>query len=146
MYLIPFKSDHAKIMMSQGTNAAQIGMEPDHYEVFNNLEFENLSFTAIADNSFICSAGIVPMWQGVFEGWFIGSNKIWDHPVLAARAIKKGMKQLYQDNNITRLQTAVRADFPMGIKFAKWLGFEDEGLMKKYDMEGKDFYRYARIT
>ena len=146
MYLIPFKSDQAKIMMAQGTNAAQIGMEPDHYEVFNNLEFENLSFTAIADNSFICSAGIVPMWQGVFEGWFIGSNKIWDHPVLAARTIKKGMKQLYQDNNITRLQTAVRADFPMGIKFAKWLGFEDEGLMKKYDMEGKDFYRYARIT
>jgi len=32
MYLIPFKSDHAKIMMSQGTNAAQIGMDPDHSE------------------------------------------------------------------------------------------------------------------
>jgi len=114
--------------------------------VFNNLEYENLSFTAITDNSFICSGGIVPMWQGVFEGWVIGSNKIWDHPVLAARTIKKGLNQLYLDNNITRLQTAVRADFPMGMKFAKWLGFKNEGLMKKYDMEGKDFYRFARVS
>ena len=146
MYLIPFKSDHAKIMMSQGTNAAQIGMDPNHFDIFDNLEFKHKSFTAVKDNSFICSGGIVPMWQGVFEGWVIGSNKIWNHPVLAARTIKRGLDQLYKDNNITRLQTAVRADFSMGIKFAKWLGFHEEGLMKKYDIEGKDFYRYARIT
>ena len=146
MYLIPIKSAHAKIMMSPGTNAAQIGMDPENFEVFNNLECENLSFTAIADNSFICSGGIVPMWHGVFEGWVIGSNKIWDHPIMAARTIRKGLDQLYQDNNIVRLQTAVRADFPMGVKFAKWLGFKNEGLMKKYDMEGKDFYRFARVS
>jgi|TARA_R100001530_G_scaffold25601_1_gene20640 hypothetical protein len=146
MYLIPFKSDHAKIMMSQGTNAAQIGMDPDHFDIFNNLEFQDKSFTAVKDNSFICSGGIVPMWHGVFEGWVIGSNKIWDYPLLAARTIRKGLDKLYQEHEIVRLQTAVRSDFPKGIRFAKWLGFKEEGLMKKYDIEGKDFIRFARIT
>ncbi len=36
------------------------------------------------------------------------------------------------ESNIKRLQTAVRTDFGIGIRFAKWLGFTNEGLMKHY--------------
>jgi RimJ/RimL family protein N-acetyltransferase len=47
--------------------------------------------------------------------------------------------------NIKRVQTAVRSDFDKGIRFAKWLGLENEGLMKHYGFDGSDQYRYARI-
>ena len=33
----------------------------------------------------------------------------------------------------------------MGLKFAKWLGLKEEGLMKKYGFDGSDHYRYARL-
>jgi hypothetical protein len=33
----------------------------------------------------------------------------------------------------------------MGLKFAKWLGLEEEGLMKKYGFVGSDHYRFARL-
>jgi len=39
----------------------------------------------------------------------------------------------------------VRKDFDKGIRFAKWLGLENEGLMKHYGFDGSDQYRYARI-
>ena len=48
-------------------------------------------------------------------------------------------------NNIKRVQTAVRADFKIGLKFASWLGLQNEGLMKHYGFDGSDHFRYARI-
>ncbi len=35
--------------------------------------------------------------------------------------------------------------FGIGIRFAKWLGFTNEGLMKHYGFDGADHYRFARI-
>ena len=50
-----------------------------------------------------------------------------------------------KSNNIKRVQTAVRTDYGIGIRFAKWLGLKNEGLMKHYGMDGTDHYRFARI-
>ena len=36
-------------------------------------------------------------------------------------------------------------DFKQGLRFAEWLGLENEGLMKCYGFDGSDQYRYARI-
>ena len=66
MYLIPFKSDHAKIMMSQGTNAAQIGMNADHYEVFNNLEHESRDRSKVATGSTTSRFKMISNFWSVF--------------------------------------------------------------------------------
>jgi len=62
-----------------------------------------------------------------------------------AKAVKQNIDYLATSNNIKRLQTAVRPDFGIGIRFAKWLGFTNEGLMKSYGFDGTDRYRFARI-
>ena len=62
-----------------------------------------------------------------------------------AMLIKKDFAKVATKYNIKRVQTAVRKDFDKGIKFAKWLGLENEGLMKHYGFDGSDQYRYARI-
>jgi len=33
----------------------------------------------------------------------------------------------------------------MGLRFAKFLGFTNEGLMKHYGPDGSDYYRMAKI-
>jgi hypothetical protein len=30
-------------------------------------------------------------------------------------------------------------------RFAEWLGFENEGIMRKYGVDGGDYYRMARV-
>ena len=52
---------------------------------------------------------------------------------------------LIKNNNIKRLQTSVKADCEMAIRFAKWLGLKPEGVMKSYGPAGEDFIRFARI-
>ena len=47
---------------------------------------------------------------------------------------------------LRRIETSARADFAAGCRWAKLLGFENEGLMRKYGADGSDHYRYARIS
>jgi hypothetical protein len=109
------------------------------------LEQKGLAYTCIINNKPIASAGMKIIWNGVAEGWVLATSKVWNHPLVIARAIKKNFARLARENNIKRVQTAVRADFKIGLKFASWLGLKNEGLMKHYGFDGSDHFRYARI-
>jgi hypothetical protein len=75
----------------------------------------------------------------------MATHEVWNYKLAMARHFKKKTDVLIETNNIKRLQTSVKADFWHGQKFAKWMGFETEGLMKNYGPDGSDYIRYARI-
>jgi RimJ/RimL family protein N-acetyltransferase len=110
-----------------------------------DLEQEHLAFTGLINDKVIAAAGMKRIWGNVAEGWFIAKNDVWNYPITIAKAVKQNIDYLATSNNIKRLQTAVRADFGIGIRFAKWLGFTNEGLMKSYGFDGTDHYRMSRI-
>jgi RimJ/RimL family protein N-acetyltransferase len=110
-----------------------------------DLEQEHLAFTGLINDKVIAAAGMKRIWGNVAEGWFIAKNDVWNYPITIAKAVKQNIDYLATSNNIKRLQTAVRSDFGIGIRFAKWLGFTNEGLMKSYGFDGSDHYRFARI-
>jgi RimJ/RimL family protein N-acetyltransferase len=47
---------------------------------------------------------------------------------------------------VQRVQASVHAEDGQAVRFARWLGFENEGLMKKYGPDGSDYYRMARVS
>ena len=110
-----------------------------------NLEEANLAFTGMIDGKPIFAAGMKIIWNGVAEGWVLATKDALDHPLLVAKAIRKDFARIAKENNINRVQTAVRANYTTGLKFAKWLGLEEEGLMKKFGFDGSDQYMYARL-
>jgi RimJ/RimL family protein N-acetyltransferase len=110
-----------------------------------DLEQEHLAFTGLINDKVIAAAGMKRIWGNVAEGWFIAKNDVWNYPITIAKAVKQNIDYLATSNNIKRLQTAVRTDFGIGIRFAKWLGFTNEGLMKNYGFDDTDHYRFARI-
>ena len=110
-----------------------------------DLEQEHLAFTGLINDKVIAAAGMKRIWGNVAEGWFIAKNDVWNYPITIAKAVKQNIDYLATSNKIKRLQTAVRADFGIGIRFAKWLGFTNEGLMKNYGFDDTDHYRFARI-
>ena len=143
--LIAFKKDHAQAMVSGIMNSSYTQVEENLRPLLDGLEVKNMSFTAIDDDkNIICSAGIVPLWEGVYEGWVMASQLSYKYPVTSARMIKRGLDKLIKDLNVVRLQTAVKKDFATGKKFAEWLGMTLEGEMPKYQNE-QDYLRYARI-
>jgi hypothetical protein len=110
-----------------------------------NLEENGLAFTGAVNRKIVASAGIKRIWGNVGEGWVLATYDIWNHPITIARAIKKNFEELAKAHNFKRIQTAVRADFGIGIRFAKWMGLSNEGLMRNYGFDGSDHYRFARI-
>ena len=113
----------------------------------NRIDFAlvGLSFTLLHNNNPVCSGGIVPLWNGVAEGWVISSKRIYKERIRASRLIRKRTDLLCAANKIWRLQTAVKSNFKTGLRFAEFLGFKNEGLMKAYGPDKTDYYRMARI-
>jgi len=150
LVIIPYISDHGKIVMQSQMNHKLMQLDAnflvnDNMNECMNLEENGLAFTGAINRQIIACAGIKRIWGNVGEGWVLATYDIWNHPITIARAIKKNFEDLARDYKFERIQTAVRADFGIGIRFAKWMGLSNEGLMKKNGFDGTDHYRFARI-
>jgi len=86
------------------------------------------------------------MWQGVGEGWLIMSKYGYDIPKTVARYADEFFDVIMTEANLQRVQASVNALDPRSVRFARWLGFENEGLMRKYGPDGTDYYRMARVA
>ena len=52
---------------------------------------------------------------------------------------------IIKEQELVRIQAAVRADWPEAQRFAEFLGLENEGLMRKYGPDGSDYFRFAKV-
>ena len=143
--IVPYKTQHGDEMIEFGLNDTLMDNDATFKENRIDFAMAGLSFTLLDDNVPICSGGIVPTWLGNAQGWVISSKRIFRNKVKASRLIKERTDLLCANNKIWRLQTAVKADFKIGIRFAEFLGFKKEGLMVGYGPDKTDYYLMARI-
>ena len=143
--IVPYQTKHGDEMIEFGLNDKL--MDYDASFTKNRIDFPlaGLSFTLLDNNIPICSGGIIPSWLGNAQGWVISSKRIFKNKIKAARLIKERTDLLCANNKIWRIQTAVKADFKIGIRFAEFLGFNKEGLMVGYGPDKTDYYLMARI-
>jgi len=145
LHIVPYTSEHGNFILSCQLNHKLMDEDAKFGGDAINLVEENLAFTGTVNDKPIFAAGMKMIWGQVAEGWVIATHEVWNHPLAVAKAIKKDFAIVAKKNNIKRVQTAVRVDFDKGLRFAKWLGLENEGLMKHYGFDGSDQYRFARI-
>jgi len=145
LHIVPYTAEHGRFILSCQMNHKLMDKDAEFDGDAMNLAQDHLAFTGIVNNKPIFAAGMKMIWGQVAEGWVIATQDVWQHPLSVARAIKKDFAKVATKYNIKRVQTAVRSDFDKGIRFAKWLGLENEGLMKHYGFDGSHQYRYARI-
>lgn len=143
--IVPYKVEHVKNIIKYGLNDERIELDAKSYEDQIDFTIPAMAFTLLVNNNPVVSGGVYPLWPGVAEGWVISSRRIFNFNLSAAKAIKKRTDYICINNGVWRLQTAVRADYETGIRFAKWLGLEKEGLMKKYGPDGSNYYRMAKL-
>ena len=143
--IVPYKTQHGDEMIEFGLNDKLMDIDATFKENRIDFAMAGLAFTLLDNNVPICSGGIIPTWLGNAQGWVISSKRIFRNKVKASRLIKERTDLLFANNKIWRLQTAVKADFKIGIRFAEFLGFNKEGLMVGYGPDKTDYYLMARI-
>jgi hypothetical protein len=102
-----------------------------------------LAYTLVADDVIICCAGVVNQRPKVGECWLIASAHFNEYKYLICKTIKNFLKMV--DTFYHRLQMSVKVDFKEAQQFAEYLGFECEGLMRKFDINGADYFLYGRV-
>ena len=142
---VPFENKHAEYILSQPLNSKFLEFRSEHKKYAYYLKEIGMSFTGIVNNEPIAAGGVFPLWDGCAEGWVLATKKINNYPITFARVIKQRTDMMCKNYSIKRLQTSVKADCQIAIRFAKWLGLTSEGLMKHYGPDGSDYYRFARI-
>lgn len=100
---------------------------------------------AIMDHGEVYAAtGLAPIWDGVAEAWFIPSKLLDRRKISVIRVVRKELESAIVRLKLRRVQAVVRSDFGDAHKLANWLGFENEGLMRRYGPDGFDYERYAK--
>ena len=141
-----FRKIHADQIVSYGMNDKLMEIDAGYKDnrLCNYTKSEN-GFTMFIDSKPIFAIGIVLLWDGVAEGWVLANQNVYEIKYLAAKTMKELTEEMCQRNKIKRLQTSVKAEFKLGVRFATWLGLEIEGLKKNYGPDGSDYYQLARI-
>ena len=103
------------------------------------------TYTYLVDEEPAAVFGVVPMSTTSAEIWSITSDTIDEHPIAYVRWSKHVIKQTMDSMGLVRLQAVCLVIHDISKRWLESLGFNVEGIMRKYDSKQNDYYMMARI-
>ena len=76
---------------------------------------------------------------GVFQVWAFTTESVKRHPIAFHREVVKLIEWWFDNAQLRRMQMSVRVGYAEGWDWAKLLGFQSEGTMRKYGKDGSDY-------
>jgi RimJ/RimL family protein N-acetyltransferase len=107
--------------------------------------FRPPAYTGICEGKIVACAGIQPLWSGVGEAWIAVCPDAHLYTGLPG-AIKDILEYVEKVNAFHRVQASVRADDLVALRLDRWLGFQAEGIMRKFGPDEADYIRLARVV
>jgi len=142
--ILPFHESHIDIMAIDSADLNYVPMN----EIKANLEqyekFPNSAFTLVIDGAPIVCGGIFLLNTKVAQCWLARSKYAVNYPNIVARVVKRQLFNMAEDFELHRLQT-INRDNPLHNEWCEWLGFEREGILRKFTEKGEDAIIYAKV-
>lgn len=104
-----------------------------------------IGYTGMEDDTVLATGGVHRMWDGVGEAWLLVGKEGYEKPRTVARYTDLIFQHIQEEYDLFRIQASVSALDIVANRYARWLGFEKEGIMRKYGPDGSDYIRYARV-
>lgn len=89
--------------------------------------------------------GLVPIWKGLAELWFIPDEALRRFPIFMLRSARAFIDISAISYDLHRQQITVRCDDKRAIRFAKAIGFSNEGTLAKYGPDQADFFMMSIV-
>lgn len=99
------------------------------------------AYTATSQGEIIACIGTIPQWENYSRAWALLSGDAGRCMVSLTRGISRWLRF----HNAGRVDTAVDCTFGAAIRWAEMLGFEREGVMRKFK-DGNDYYLYSQVV
>lgn len=101
--------------------------------------------TFLVDDKPVAIFGGVFLHDKLFHCWAYFSDEIQKFPIEFTRKTKRLLEIFMEHHGVERLEIKVRSDYFIGQRFAAFLGFEFEGISRRYGRDGSDYHNFARI-
>ncbi|KVE27256.1 GNAT family acetyltransferase [Burkholderia singularis] len=85
--------------------------------------------------------GIVEIWENRAQAWTLISPEL----LLRFRLAHRMVRDVLNDAPWRRIEMDVDAEHCAGISWARRLGFIEEGVRRKYTVDGRDVILFARV-
>lgn len=139
MNVITFEPEHIAHIDPQASQAAWVSRATAQYLL--NLKAMGPAFTGVIDGKPIGSAGIIRTG--------FGSGLLWAYLADSGhflRVHRSALRMLDMFSDFRRIEATTECTFANGCRWLEMLGFEFEGVMRKYGPDGADHARYARLA
>jgi RimJ/RimL family protein N-acetyltransferase len=103
-----------------------------------------VGFSGVIDGRIVCMGGILQISQHTGICWTIISKYAGNYGLQVPREIKRQLDRMMADMRLHRVETANLVDAHTHHRWCQFMGFENEGVMRYYDDQGRDYYRFAK--
>lgn len=138
-----FHYEHLKLMDLRPQEIESVLTVGTIQQALQAMQGNTDAVTLIYNGRIIACLGFFMLLPGVAEVWLIPSVWVPTVPKLFIQEIRRYLEVTGKTLNWTRAQTVTRHD-DFHRRWMKAIGFEEEGLMKKYHM-GSDYILSARL-
>lgn len=141
---VPFNPGHVAVMDIKAQNYQAISKALDIGKMLEIQARSGHAITAILHGKPVACFGSVKIWTGVEEMWCFMEERARKLPVIMTKAAIGYRDFRVISNNLHRIQITVRCRDTRAVRWGQAIGFEIEGLMKKYGPDTADFYMMSR--
>lgn len=104
------------------------------------------AFTAVADGEIAACAGLVlSTYAPVARAWAAVGPVGRQHRLFIARGVLGGLRALMLQHRLVRVEADSLIGDRSAHRWLRWMGFEDEGVMRKKGPRGEDMIRFALV-
>jgi hypothetical protein len=138
--ILPLNREHIELHVQY----AEVGRTPLAERYSWDALLAQPGWALVDDGRVTGIGGIVNLWRGVGEAWVSATDDLLKHPLMLGRGVLKTLEYVQSQGTYHRLQMTT-PKVPEMCRWAAFLGFHLECIMRKYLWNGEDRYLFARL-
>jgi len=140
------KTVHTDIVEANEDRSAVFDSDTDLVELTSNTLPLATAYTLRGPSGKIgCVIGYNFYWGGVVNVWAITTKHIEEFPIAFSRTVKYLVDGDAKRFGIHRAEMQVKVGFPKALSWAKFLGFQEEGLLRQFNADKTDSILLGRV-
>jgi hypothetical protein len=137
--IVPYESWHLRELAKQPSQEHLAGFL-DGSEAPEQVAQQGSCWSALSFGRPIACGGYSDLWPGRAEVWATLTDGAKPHAIRLTKAVRRSL----DIHPAERIEATVLAAFEPGLRWIKMLGFEEEGLRKRYH-QGRDHVAFVLL-
>lgn len=137
-----FSPEHVEMGSLRAHERSLFDRVPHFKAMLEHLSVMGESWSLFKNGEFIAAGGVIPSHLGYGELWQVPSSQVGNYQLPYCKALKHYVERFV--HQYSRLQTTCIHD-DLHNRWMRFLGFEKEGVLKRYGLDGQDYAIHARL-